>query len=212
MIIKQGPQTWENVHVTETAPLAALIFIDNSRPLGAPRPTGFDLLRQSATWSAQRMMRAVLTPVGGAPPRARLRRSPTPARRLRATIPFPGGPTSIDKQLESVESATLVAASVRVAAQYPALACGVVVGLAGFGGGAACRDRTLVLISTGLADPGGGAESEGSFCPSFQPYMARIGRDGCRADIRPSRRRFSSVSFVQPMVVDANCVQLELHR
>src|SRR5262245_22776878 len=48
MITKQGPQTWENIHVTEKTRLDALISVDNSRPLLGEVPTGFDDLRRTA--------------------------------------------------------------------------------------------------------------------------------------------------------------------
>src|SRR5438128_1631268 len=48
MITNHGPQTWENVHVTETTQLDALISVDNSRPPEAPKATGFDDFRQIA--------------------------------------------------------------------------------------------------------------------------------------------------------------------
>src|SRR3954452_17512895 len=64
-------------------------------------------------------------PAAGYPPTQAQPTSPT------VSVRFQVAPTSIDNQLESVESATLVGASVRIAAKYLALACGVVVGLAG---------------------------------------------------------------------------------
>jgi FAD/FMN-containing dehydrogenase len=48
MITRHGPQTWENVHVTETTRLAGLFSIDNSRPLPPRNPGAFDDLRQAA--------------------------------------------------------------------------------------------------------------------------------------------------------------------
>lgn len=48
MIVRRGPQTWENIHVTAKTQLADLISIDNSRLASGPKPTGFDELKQSA--------------------------------------------------------------------------------------------------------------------------------------------------------------------
>jgi hypothetical protein len=48
VITKHGPRTWTNVHVTKTTKLDQLISIDNSRATDAPKPNGFDDLRQTA--------------------------------------------------------------------------------------------------------------------------------------------------------------------
>lgn len=48
MITRDGPQTWQNVHVTVKAELSDLILVDNSAPAGTPQPTALAALKQTA--------------------------------------------------------------------------------------------------------------------------------------------------------------------
>jgi FAD/FMN-containing dehydrogenase len=48
MITRDGPQPWQNVHVTVKTQLSDLIQIDNSAPAGTPQPGSMAALRQAA--------------------------------------------------------------------------------------------------------------------------------------------------------------------
>ncbi len=48
MISHDGPQAWNNVHVTVKTQVSDLVMVDNSVPAGTPKPSVMGLLRQTA--------------------------------------------------------------------------------------------------------------------------------------------------------------------